>query len=172
MSDIAHVTLTGRIGKDPEQRQVGERVLAEFSLAVSESKLVDGEWKEQTSWFRVVAWDALGKRILGADGGKGFFTKGMLVAVSGRIRIRQGTGREGNRWTSVDVTADQLLKLREPRGAEDAPARAADHGAPAGESRRTVIHDSRQAAADTAAPGPSSTPPASPAPSMDDEPPF
>ena len=59
MAGINKVILLGNVGRDPEIRSLenGGKV-AQFSLATNENyKEKDGNWKEQTEWHNIVAWN-------------------------------------------------------------------------------------------------------------------
>lgn len=54
---VNKVILLGRVGKEPEIRQVGENKVANFSLATSEKfKDKKGDKVENTEWHNVVFW--------------------------------------------------------------------------------------------------------------------
>jgi single-strand DNA-binding protein len=64
MSDINHVTLIGRLTKNPELKytQAGKSV-ASFSIANDKTYVANGEKKQQTSFFNCVSWGKLGETI-------------------------------------------------------------------------------------------------------------
>lgn len=107
MASLAKVTLVGNLGRDAELRVTprGMNVL-EFSLATNE-KWTDGQGVQQeaTTWFRISIW---GKQ---ADTLKAYLVKGKQVLVEGKLRAREYTDRDGNRRTSLDVRADNILLL-------------------------------------------------------------
>lgn len=53
MAGYAKLTLIGRVGKDPETREVNGKNVAKFSVAVSSGP----KDKEVTTWFSVEAWE-------------------------------------------------------------------------------------------------------------------
>ncbi len=57
------ITLVGNLTREPELKftQTG-RAVASFGIAVGRRYQVNGEWKEQTSYFNVTAWGQLGAR--------------------------------------------------------------------------------------------------------------
>ena len=76
--------IVGNLGKDPDVRQVGDKAVANFSVATSE-KWVDkrsGERKERTDWHNVVAWGPLAE-IAGK-----YLRKGSKVYVQGALQTR------------------------------------------------------------------------------------
>ena len=54
--------IIGNLGRDPEMRYTpGGQAVTQFTVAVNRNfKGQDGEWQEETEWFRVVAWGPIG----------------------------------------------------------------------------------------------------------------
>jgi len=82
--------IIGNLGKDPEMRYTPNgQAVTQFTVAVNRNyKDASGEWKEETEWFRVVAWAALAERT--AE----YLRKGRKVYVEGRLQTRN-LGRPG-----------------------------------------------------------------------------
>lgn len=90
-TDINHIVLVGRAGRDPEMRYFESgKVVTTFSLAVNRP-VKDG----QTDWFDIEIW---GKQ---AEIAGEYVKKGSLIGVEGRIRW--------DSWTSKD-TGDLNIK--------------------------------------------------------------
>ena len=54
------VMIIGNLGQDPEMRYTANgSAVTTFSVAVNRSYSADGERREETEWFRVVAWSKL-----------------------------------------------------------------------------------------------------------------
>ena len=130
MASFNKVIIVGNVGRDPEKRSTTSgKAVINFSVAVnSNTKLPSGDWKEETTWFRVVAFDKLADRV--AERAK----KGASVLVEGRIQTSEYTNKEGAKVNSWEVVASDIRLLdRKPRedgapfsaGATDAPAAAA-----------------------------------------------
>lgn len=78
----------GRLGKDPENKQVGENSVTNFSIAVSKKwKSKAGEPQEKTTWISVVVW---GNQ---ANSCNTYLKKGSQVHVSGELDIREHDGK-------------------------------------------------------------------------------
>jgi single-strand DNA-binding protein len=75
------IFLIGRLGKDPEQRNLQNGgTLVSFSLATSESIKKDGQWQEKTQWHTVKTFDTrLCDKIMRSA------QKGTLVSVVGKM---------------------------------------------------------------------------------------
>jgi single-strand DNA-binding protein len=104
--------------------------VTQFNVAVNQStkNQQTGEWVEATDWFRVSVWGDRAERA--AEN----LRKGNRVFVEGRFKTREFEGRDGQKRTSLEITADSVVNLEkrnrdEGEGQFAAPAAA---GAPAG----------------------------------------
>lgn len=85
MSGINKCIFIGRLGKDPEVRNLDNgSTVASFSIAVSESykDRTTGEKKETTEWINCVAWRGL------AEIAQKYIHKGDQVFVEGKLKTR------------------------------------------------------------------------------------
>jgi single-strand DNA-binding protein len=106
------VMLIGNLGKDPELRYTANgNAMTSFSLAVNRSYGGDGERREETEWFRVVAWNKLAE-LAGQH-----LQKGRKVYVEGRLATRSWDTPDGQKRTTTEVVAGQILFLDRPHGA-------------------------------------------------------
>ena len=104
---INKVILVGNLGKDPELSYLpsGQSV-AKFSLATSRRyKGKDGEFKEETEWHNIVAWGKTGEICAQ------YLKKGGQAFVEGRIQSRTWEGKDGQKRTSVENVADNVVLL-------------------------------------------------------------
>jgi single-strand DNA-binding protein len=92
--------LIGRLGKEPELRFTpnGNEVCT-FSIATSEKRKVDNEWKEYTEWHRIVTWKTTAKNC-----GE-YLTKGSLVYIEGQIRTRSWEDKQGDKKYVTEIHA-------------------------------------------------------------------
>ena len=119
MSSVNKAILVGHMGGDPEVRETGGGMVANFNVATNE-KWTDkqGEKQERTEWHRVVAW---GKT---ADFVGSYLGKGRLVYVEGRIETRKWENDGVDRYTT-EIVAHKVQALdKKPAGDIDR-ARAA-----------------------------------------------
>ena len=92
---VNNVTLIGRVGKEPEQKQFGEKTLTKFSFATSESsKDKNGEWQEKTQWHQISYWN------------NSKIEKGDMLYITGKIEYRE---HEGKYYT--DIIASYCKKI-------------------------------------------------------------
>jgi single-strand DNA-binding protein len=119
------VQIIGHLGKDPEMRYTPSgRPVTTFSVAVSRSwNSADGERHAETEWFNVVAWGNL------AEICKQYLVKGQQVYIEGRLQTRRWDDKEGQKHTSVEIVANEMMMLGDRRDAttnnqesESAPA--------------------------------------------------
>lgn len=104
--DLNKVILTGRLGKEVEQRITPNGVaVATFSVA-SGRRVKDGDnFKDQTEWFRVVAWDKL------AETCSNFLKKGSHVCIEGRLQTREWVDQQGQKRFTTEVIATDMYIL-------------------------------------------------------------
>lgn len=102
---INRIVLVGRLTADPELRYTGSGVpVVTFRLAVDRS-FTDASGERQTDFINIVAWRQR------AEFAANYLGKGRLVAVDGRLQIRQWTTQDGQRRQTAEVVADQLSPL-------------------------------------------------------------
>ena len=108
------IMVIGRLGRDPEMRYTPSgRPVTSFTVATSRSwNTSEGERRVETEWFNVVAWGNL------AEICKQHLTKGQQVYIEGRLQTRNWDDAEGNKHTSVEIVANEMIMLSERREAE------------------------------------------------------
>ena len=107
MAGVNKVILVGRLGSDPEVRNLESgSVVANFNIATSEKyKNKSGELVEQTEWHRLELWENQAKIA------QQYLKKGDQVYVEGKLRTEEYTDKDGisRRSTKVRVTTLTLL---------------------------------------------------------------
>lgn len=107
MSGVNKVILIGRLGKDPEVRNLDNgAVVANFSIATSETykDRTTGERKEITEWHNIVLWRAL------AEIAQKYLRKGDMVYIEGKLRTRSWEKDGVTRYTT-EVVGDNMTML-------------------------------------------------------------
>jgi single-strand DNA-binding protein len=100
---LNHIVLMGRLTRDPELRYTASNVpVASFTVAVDRDYGRGENGEKQTDFINVSAWRQTGEFV------SKYFTKGSMIAVSGRLQIREYTDRDGNRRTAAEVVADNV----------------------------------------------------------------
>jgi single-strand DNA-binding protein len=105
------VMIIGNLGRDPEMRYTPSgRPVTTFSVATSRAwNTSEGEKHVETEWFNVVAWSNL------AEICKQYLAKGQQVYIEGRLQTRHWDDQEGNKHTSVEIVANEMIILGERR---------------------------------------------------------
>ena len=97
------VTLVGNVTRDPELRFTASgQAIATFGLAVNRRFQRNGQWEEQTSFFNVTCWGQMGENASES------LPKGARVVVTGRLEQRSWETQDGEKRSTVDVTADEI----------------------------------------------------------------
>lgn len=101
------VMVIGNIGRDPELRYTpAGKPVTSFSLASSRSwTSPDGERREETEWFNVVAWGNL------AEICNQKLTKSQQVYVEGRLQTRSWEDERGQRHFRTEIVANEMIIL-------------------------------------------------------------
>ena len=105
---LCKVMIIGNLGSDPEMRYTpSNRAVTQFNVAVNQStkNQQTGEWIEETDWFRVSVWGDRAERMAET------LRKGNKVFVEGRFKTREFEGRDGQKRTSLEITADSIVNL-------------------------------------------------------------
>lgn len=104
------VMLLGNLGRDPEVRYTASgRAVASFTLATTFTwRDQEGSDQEKTEWHRIVAWGRLGE-ICGE-----YLSKGQKVYIEGRIQSRDWEDQDGNKRTTVEIVANDMIMLGSP----------------------------------------------------------
>ena len=122
--DLNKVMLTGRLGADPEMRYTsGGNAVTTFRVASSRRRnSPDGEPREETEWFRVVAWDKLAEIV------SNHLSKGSRVYIEGRLQTRSWEGQDGQKRYTTEVVANDMIMLDSRRDAERVAVGGGDAG--------------------------------------------
>jgi single-strand DNA-binding protein len=103
-----HVTLIGRLTRDPELRYTQSgKAFATFTLAVDRKFKKDQQ--AQADFIPCMAWDKLAE-IIGNN-----LAKGRRVGVEGRLQTRTYDAKDGSKRSAFDVVLDELEFL-DPKG--------------------------------------------------------
>jgi single-strand DNA-binding protein len=104
MSGINKVIIVGRLGKDPEVRQVGEgNTVCKFSLATSENWMdKNGTKQEKTEWHNIVVWGKLAE-ICGK-----YLNKGRQAYIEGRLTTRSWEDQQGQKRYTTEIVANTV----------------------------------------------------------------
>ena len=145
-----HVVLMGRLVRDPELRhtQSGLPVVS-FRIAVDRKFSKDQGGERQSDFIDIVAWRNTAEFV------QKFFPEGRMIAVHGRLQVREWQDKDGNKRWSTEVVADDVYFTGEKRDSggggggggyapftdRDAPPIDAGYGAPVGASDFAELDD-------------------------------
>ena len=107
MLTLNKVMIIGNVGTDPEMRFTPNgNPVTSFRVATNRVYTTpDGERRQETEWFTVVAWNRL------AENCNQFLTKGQRVYAEGRLHTRTWEGQDGQRHSRSEVIANRVLFL-------------------------------------------------------------
>lgn len=129
--------IIGNLGADPELRYTPSgKAVTNLRVAVNNRhRGPDGEWQDETQWFRVELWDQAAERAAEQ------FRKGNKVFAEGQLRVREYEANDGQKRSSVEIRFARVISLerRDPGEAfgggdtaSDAPPAAVPRGAQGG----------------------------------------
>jgi single-strand DNA-binding protein len=139
--DLNKVMVIGRLGADPEMRYTpsGSPVTT-FRVATSRQwKDGNGETREETEWFNMVAWNKL------AEICNQYLSKGTRVYIEGRLQTRSWEDQQSGqtRYRTEVITSDMIIldgregrpgrdveEYQPPRDAPRSPSRGGGNYAP------------------------------------------
>ena len=98
---LNHITLMGRLVRDPELRRTGTGIaVASFRIAVDRDYSPKDGGERKADFIDCVAWRQTGEFI------SKYFAKGRMIIVDGRLEMRDWTDKEGNKRTSAEVIVE------------------------------------------------------------------
>ena len=107
MPSLNKVIIIGNVGSDPEMRFTPSgKPVTSFSVATNWMYTTpEGERKQETEWFNVVAWNRLAEQC------NQFLGKGRLVYAEGRLHTRTWDGQDGQQHSRAEVIANRVVFL-------------------------------------------------------------
>jgi single-strand DNA-binding protein len=112
---VNKVILLGTLGKDPELKYTPQgTAVAKWSMATNSSykDKQSGEWKEQTEWHNIVAWQRT------AEVAAEYLKKGRQVYIEGRLQTRSWDDKEtgAKKYMTEIVVNEMVLVGGRPEG--------------------------------------------------------
>jgi single-strand DNA-binding protein len=137
MASFNKIIIVGYLGRDPEMRFTPQgTAVCNFSVATTERrKDRNGEFQDVTTWFRI---NVFGKQ---AETANQYLSKGRQVYIEGRLRQDEYTDREGQKRTTLEVTASDIQFIG-PRGEEGGAPPPTRQPAPTPQSARNIPDES------------------------------
>jgi single-strand DNA-binding protein len=120
---LNHITIMGRLTRDPEMRRTGSGVaVTSFTIACDRDFGQNGE--KETDFIDITAWRNTAEFV------SKYFSKGRMAVVSGRLQIRKWKDKDGNDRRSAEVVAENVYfgdSKKDDSGYSAAPAPASDY---------------------------------------------
>ena len=116
------IMVIGNLGTDPEMRYTANgKAVTTFRLATNRAyRGDDGERREETEWFTVVAWDRLAEQV------NQYLTKGRRAYIEGRFRSRRWESQDGQPRSVNEIIAGSVLFLDQGTGTADSTTNGGD----------------------------------------------
>lgn len=107
MLTLNKVMIIGNVGADPEMRFTPNgNPVTSFRVATNRVYTTpNGERKQETEWFTVVAWNRL------AENCNQFLTKGQRVYAEGRLHTSTWEGQDAQKHSRTELIANRVLFL-------------------------------------------------------------
>lgn len=107
MVGLNKIMIIGNVGTDPEMRYTPNgNAVTSFRMASTRSyTAADGERKQDTEWFTVVAWNQLAEHV------NQYLSKGRRAYVEGRLHSNSWSGQDGQTRFSNEIIANTVLFL-------------------------------------------------------------
>lgn len=127
------VTLIGRLGQDPELKQLQNGSVANLSIATTERrKDKDGKNQERTEWHRVNVWGKLAE-ICAQN-----LSKGRTVYVEGKLQTRSWDDN-GSKKYATEIVADKVIFLDSPSSVRPGfPQSSGGYAGPSGDDHDEI----------------------------------
>lgn len=100
---LNHITIMGRMTRDPELRRTGSGIaVTSFTLAVERDFSPKDGGERETDFIDVVCWRSTAEFV------QKYFSKGSMAIASGRLQIRSYTDKDGNKRRAAEVLAENV----------------------------------------------------------------
>lgn len=118
MASVNKVILIGNVGRDPETKYMSDgSAVCNLTLATTRRyKDKSGQQQSDTEWHRVSLFGRL------AEIAEKYVKKGDPLYVTGRLRTRKYTARDGSEKQQTEVIAEEIQLLGSKGASESAPS--------------------------------------------------
>ena len=115
-----NLTISGNLTRDPESRQVNDKTVCNFTVAVNRRGQKDANGNNIADFFRVSAWGKMGESC------QKYLAKGRKVGVVGSVSVHPFLGQDGTPKASLEVFANEVEFLSSGNNSEQATTATAD----------------------------------------------
>ena len=98
-------TLIGNVGQEPAIKQIGDKKVAKFSLAISKQYKKNGEKVTETTWHNIVIWSPIAEIV------EKYVNKGNQIFIEGEIRYRTYDDANGISHDVTEIICNNLQLL-------------------------------------------------------------
>jgi single-strand DNA-binding protein len=114
MAGLNKIMIIGNVGTDPEMRYTPNgNPVTSFRIATTRTYTPqDGERRQETEWFTVVAWNQLAEQV------NQYLSKGRRAYVEGRLHSNSYQGNDGQMRFRNEIIANRVLFLDRPGSGE------------------------------------------------------
>jgi single-strand DNA-binding protein len=107
MASLNKIMIIGNLGSEPEMRFTPNgNPVTSFRVATNRTYTTpDGERKQETEWFTVVAWNKLAEQC------NQFLSKGRLIYAEGRLHTRTWESPDGQKHSRPEIVANRVVFL-------------------------------------------------------------
>lgn len=122
MAGLNKIMVIGNVGTDPEMRYTPNgNPVTSFRLATSRSyTTADGERRQETEWFTIVAWNQLAEQC------NQYLAKGRRAYVEGRLRSSTWEGQDGKTRFRNEISANRVIFLDRAPGQQGEEGESGD----------------------------------------------
>ena len=100
---LNHITIMGRMVRDPELRRIGSGVaVTSFTLAVDRDYNPKDGAEKETDFIDCNAWRNTAEFVAK------YFTKGSMAIVQGKLDVREWTDKDGNKRRNTEIVVDNV----------------------------------------------------------------
>ena len=100
---LNHITIMGRLTRDPELRRTGSGVaVTSFTIACDRDITNKDTGTRDVDFVDCVAWRGSAEFV------NKYFQKGSMAIIAGRLQIRDWTDKDGNKRRSAEIVAENV----------------------------------------------------------------
>lgn len=100
---LNHITIMGRLTKDPELRRTHSGTgVASFTIACERDFADKSSGEKETDFIDCVAWHKTAEFV------DKHFSKGRMAVVSGKLQIRNWQDKDGNKRRNAEVIVENI----------------------------------------------------------------
>ncbi len=103
---INHITIEGRLAKDPELRRT------QSGIEVTSGSIAFQKANDEADFFDIVAWRDCAQVLAK-------YRKGTRILIDGRLTTRSWVDKTGKKRTAVEIVADTIREIAGRRAEEE-----------------------------------------------------